>query len=71
MKKCSTCINMSEGRCRTMVKIPKEKFCYMTKEQAIKAEKDIISYTINSDECSSGKNRIIQISKNIIISLHK
>ena len=43
---CDTCVN-NKSKCRSMSVRPKEKWCHMTAEQAIKAEKDILRYISN------------------------
>lgn len=42
---CSTCANCwPNNMCRSMERKPKIKWCYMTREQAVCAEKSIILY---------------------------
>jgi hypothetical protein len=48
MKDCSNCINYigNKGKsCRTMIKPFKDRSCHMTKEQALKTEREIINHT--------------------------
>ena len=42
---CDTCVNNYNGKsCRIMKPRPKTSWCYMTKEQAVAAERAIIEY---------------------------
>ena len=56
MKNCLDCINYAPEGCRTMTAKPKDRFCFMTREQAIKAEKDIMRYA-NDQENMHAANR--------------
>ena len=48
---CSNCANCwPNNMCRSMERKPKIKWCHMTAEQAIKAEKAIISYIEYQEE---------------------
>lgn len=66
MKSCDTCANMKKGTCRTMMKTPKELFCYMTIQQAIDAERDIINYALATDRTDNSVNSVLRASSRII-----
>ncbi|MEN6622664.1 MAG: hypothetical protein ABFD50_14070 [Smithella sp.] len=59
---CSTCINrknpFSKGYCRTMVKMPSEFRCHMTKAEAIKVEKRLVKYSGDIHAIAYAKKQI-------------
>jgi len=70
MGTCKECANYDKGFCRTMINKPKEKWCFMTYDQAIKAEKDIIDYAFNAKgQCNSTAYKVAAEARLAINSL--
>lgn len=51
-----------------MIDIPKDRFCFMTTEQAIKAEEDVIAYAVKKLQ-GSHRSNIEVIAQNVIKKL--
>ncbi|QOX63693.1 hypothetical protein FRZ06_10185 [Anoxybacterium hadale] len=49
--KCSTCANRwPNNMCRSMMRKPKARWCYMTAEEAVNAERAVITYIEQQEE---------------------
>lgn len=63
---CSTCANMGKKTCRTMVIIPKEKWCFATIEDAIRAERDIVKFLLEEKKDDRHMEKTLIMCKKII-----